>query len=121
MNPRIEYIALAGSLITLVGILELIRRRHLRESYALLWIGASAGLIVLSMFRELLEAIAKVLGIYYPPMVLLLMVGTCGFFLAIHYSIVLSKLADENRRLAQEIALLRADVEEVRNASRRGD
>lgn len=114
MNPRIEYIALAASTLTLIGILELVRRRHLRESYALLWIGASLSLIALSLFRDLLEGIAWLLGIFYPPMVLLILTGVSGFFLAIHYSIVLSKLADQNRRLAQEVALLKETVREMR-------
>lgn len=107
MNPRIQIIAIIGSVAVILFIFELIRRRKLREEYSFLWFGAGIGLLILSFWRDLLEILARLTGVAYPPSVLLLGGILLGFFLAVHYSISLSRLAEQNKRLAQEIAFLR--------------
>lgn len=94
------------------AVVWLIRERMLREKYALLWLLTSLFVIVLSFSRSLLENLALAVGIYYPPS-LLFLVGVL-FLLAvtIGHSITLSRLSDSNLRLAQEIALLRKELEE---------
>lgn len=109
MNPRIQILAIAGSLSIMVLVFWLIRRRRLREEYTFLWFAASIVLIVLSLWRGLLEVLAGLVGVAYPPSVLLLGGIVLGFLLAVHYSISLSRLAEQNKRLAQELALLRHD------------
>ena len=89
---------------------ELIRRRKLREEYAIFWLAASFALIGLSLWRRSLDIAARLIGVAYSPSVLLLAVIGIGFFLAMHYSISLSRLAEQNKRLAQELALLRDRV-----------
>lgn len=113
MNPRIQIIAVLGSLLVLLFIFQLIRRGKLREEYALIWVGAGFALIVVSLWRNSLEIVARLTGIAYPPSVLLLGVIVLGFALAMHYSISLSRLAEQNKRLAQELALLRHRVESL--------
>ncbi|HET8631052.1 MAG TPA: DUF2304 domain-containing protein [Thermomicrobiales bacterium] len=107
MNPRIQIISVLGSLLVMALVFELIRRRKLREEYALLWFGASLALIAVSLWRRSLDFAARLVGVAYSPSVLFLGVILLGFFLAIHYSIALSRLEDQNKRLAQEVALLR--------------
>ena len=113
MNPRIQIIAVLGSLLVLLFVFQLIRRGKLREEYALIWVGASLALIVVSLWRGSLEIAARLAGIAYPPSVLLLGVIVLGFALAMHYSISLSHLAEQNQRLAQELAILRHHVESL--------
>jgi hypothetical protein len=98
------------------AVVWLIRERMLREKYALLWLLTSAFVIVLSFSRRLLESLSLAVGIYYPPS-LLFLVGVL-FLLAvtIGHSITLSRLSDSNLRLAQEIALLRRELEEAKKA-----
>lgn len=110
MNPRIQFIAIAGSIAVILFVFELIRRRKLREEYSFLWFGAGIGLLILSFWRDVLEILAQLTGVAYPPSVLLLGGIVLGFFLAVHYSISLSRLAEQNKRLAQEVALLRHQV-----------
>jgi hypothetical protein len=119
MNPTIQIIAIIGSLAIMAVVAWLIRRRILREEYALLWFAASIGLIIVSLWRRSLDIAARLVGVAYPPSVLLLAGIILGFFLALHYSVSLSRLADQNKRLAQEIALLRYEVER-NEAERRG-
>ena len=113
MNPRIQIISVLGSLAVMLFVFMLIRRGKLREEYAIIWFGASLALIGVSLWRDSLEVAAKLAGIYYAPSVLLLGVIVLGFALAMHYSISLSRLAEQNKRLAQEVALLRHRVESL--------
>ncbi len=111
MDPRIQIISILGSAAIVAVVFGLIRQRKLREEYALLWMGAALLLIVVSFWRGLLETVARLVGVAYPPSVLLLAAIVLGFLLAMHYSISLSRLANQNQRLAQELALLRLQVE----------
>ena len=111
MNPRIQILAIIGSVFVLLIVAELIRRKKLREEYALFWFAASAVLLALSVWRRSLNVLAEIAGVAYPPSLILLGIVVIGFFLAMHYSISLSRLAEQNKRLAQEIALLRFRLE----------
>ena len=119
MNPRIQIIAVLGSVAIILLVFQLIRQRKLREEYALLWFGASVALIVVSLWRDGLEMAARLAGVAYPPSVLFLGVMVLGFFLAMHYSISLSRLAEQNKRLAQELALLRQRLDEAEQRAER--
>ena len=108
MTPLVVSIlgALASFALVLV-VLDLIRRRRLRERYALLWLATGVVLTALSAWRHGLNTIAGWVGVRsYPPAVLFA-VGIL-FILAVllHYSTVISKLADQNTVLAQKLALL---------------
>jgi hypothetical protein len=113
VNPRIQVIAVLGSVGIILLVFQLIRQRKLREEYALLWFGASVALIVVSLWRGGLEMAARLAGVAYAPSVLFLGAMVLGFFLAMHYSISLSRLAEQNKQLAQELALLRQRLDEV--------
>jgi hypothetical protein len=119
MSSRIEWLALACGVVILAVLLELVRRRKLREEYALLWIGASCAIIVVAPQRWLLHELAAAAGVHYPPMVLPLLAGFFGVLLAIHFSLVISRLAAENRILAQDLGLLRLEVAELARARER--
>jgi hypothetical protein len=113
MNPRIQMIAITGSIAVAIFVFALIRQRKLREEYALFWLTASIVLLGVSLWRGSIDMAARLFGVAYPPSVLLLAVVVVGFLLAMHYSISLSRLAEHNKRLAQEMALLRIELEAV--------
>jgi hypothetical protein len=98
--------AIASVLLVLV-VLELIRKRHLKERYALLWLATGVVLLVLSVWREGLNTIAGWLGVTgYPPAVLFAVATLFVLLVLLDYSTVISKLADQNTILAQRLALL---------------
>ena len=98
--------ALASVLLILV-VLELIRSRRLRERYALLWLATGTVLLVLSLWRGGLNTIAGWFGVTgYPPAVLFAVGVLFILLVLLHYSTVISKLADQNVVLAQRLALL---------------
>lgn len=103
--------ALAALLIAGVTI-ELIRRRRLREEYAMLWIAASVLLVVFAIYPRLLLFISQALGIFYLTTLVLL----CFSFLALmllHLAVSVSRSGEDIRQLAQRLALLERRIEEA--------
>ena len=110
MTPLgISIAAAIASLVLLAVIFELIRRHRLRERYALLWLLAGVVLLVLSLWRGSVNTIAGWAGVRgYPPAVLFAVATLFILVVLLHYSTVVSKLADQNVILAQRLALLEA-------------
>jgi len=109
----VKIIAIGVSGFIFLMVIELIRRDHLKERYSLIWLAASIVLLVFSSWRELLHFIALRLGIYYPPSFLFLL--AIGFLIALllHFSTVISSQSDQNKRLAQEIGILRSRLSKI--------
>jgi hypothetical protein len=106
MDLRIQIVAVVAAGILLFGILELVRRRRLLERYALLWIFSAAALLALAAWKGLLEKVANAIGIFYPPSALFVIAFGFILVLLLHFSIAVSKLADQSKVLAQRVALL---------------
>ncbi len=103
---------LAASILITGVTVELIRRRKLREEYAMLWLSASGVLLAFAVFPRLLFYISKLLGLFY----LTTMVVLCFSFLAlvlVHLAMVISRMADENRSMAQRLALMEQRLEQL--------
>ena len=104
---------IVASLILLGVVFELIRSRKLRERYALLWLVTGVALLALSAWRDGLNTLADWAGVdSYPPAVLFAIGLLFIIVVLLHYSTVISRLADQNAILAQRLALLEAAVEE---------
>ena len=108
----VKVLAIAGSAILLLLVLELIRRGRLKERYSLLWLFSSLVLLILSLSRSLLEYFSRLIGIFYPPSLLFLIAFVFLLLITLHFSSVISGLSEKNKRLAQDIALLRKALEE---------
>ena len=109
----VKVIAIAVSGFIFFTVIELIRRDHLKERYSLIWLAASIVLIVFSTWRGLLHFIALRLGIYYPPSFLFLLAIAFLLVLLLHFSTVISSQSDQNKRLAQEIGILRSRIDRL--------
>jgi hypothetical protein len=114
MNHTVQIVAVVVSLGFLLAVLELVRRRRLTEEYSFLWIGFSLLLLVLSLWREILHAVARWLGVYYPPAVLLLALLFFVFVASLYFSVVISRQRRQIERLVEDLAILAAEVREVR-------
>lgn len=113
---RLDIVAITASAILVLFVIEAIRRSSLNARYAILWLGAGGVLLVLSLYRPLLDWAAKLLGVSYPPSLLF---GLAFLFLAVitlHFSLVISSHRDSIRRLAQTVALLEQRVKDRRGA-----
>ena len=122
MDSRLQIVAILGASGLLVFVLELVRRRALMERYALLWLFSTVVLLGLALWKHLLEEVASAIGIFYAPSALF--VVAFGFILVIllHFSLVISRMADQTKVLAQKVGLLqqRLDVAESRLAEIEG-
>ncbi|MCB9451282.1 MAG: DUF2304 domain-containing protein [Anaerolineaceae bacterium] len=107
---------LAASIGMLVFVLELVRQRRLREEYSLLWLATALVLILLSISRPLLDVLAGLVGIYYPPSALFVVALVFILLMLLHFSTVLTRLAQENKDTAQQLALLRWELEQAQQA-----
>jgi hypothetical protein len=105
-SGRLTLVAALAVLVVVGVVIELIRRRKLQERYALLWIVTGAVMFVLAVWRGALYALAEATGVAYPPSALYMVAGLFVLVVLLHYSIVLSRLSDQNKTLAQRIALL---------------
>jgi hypothetical protein len=106
MEVRIQIVAIAVSTALLVVVLELVRRRSFLERYAILWLFSGVVLLVLAIWKGLLEQVAEIVGIVYPPNALFLIAFGFVLVLLLHFSLAVSKLSDQTRVLAQRLALV---------------
>ena len=109
----IQIISIIGSSIFLITIIELIRRKLLKEAYAIIWLLFGFIFIFFSCWRKALDYISEAIGIYYPPAMLFLLLIVAITLILIQFSIVISKQNDQIRTLTQEIALLKQKNNEL--------
>ena len=112
---RIVLLVLALGMLALT--LELIRRRRLREEYAVLWVCTGIMILVFVVMPNLLFTMSGWLQLDRG----VLMTFVCFLFLAaivLHYSVVISKHSEREKHLTQELALLRDELEKLRAETR---
>lgn len=110
---RIQFLAIAGSVVLLLFVLELIRRKRIRENHSLLWLFIGMVFMFFSIWRRGLEVLASLMGIAYPPTAFLLILVMALFVILIQFSIITSDLVEKNKKMAQEIGLLKEKVREM--------
>ncbi|MFD2521720.1 DUF2304 domain-containing protein [Emticicia soli] len=110
---RIQIITIVINLFFLISIARLIVKGKLREEYAIVWLVCTVLLGIFAIWRDGLEIIARLFGVYDAPNLVF-----TGFIFIIliyllHLSIVNSKLQKNLTKLTQEIALLKQDNEQL--------
>lgn len=103
-GSRIAAVALTAFSFGIV--LELVRRRRLVERYALLWMLVSLGLLVLAVWNQLLNWLTDTVGFQVPANFLFAASFGVVFVLLLHFSVATSRLSEETKMLAQEVARL---------------
>jgi hypothetical protein len=111
MTPNIAAFLLALAIVGLVA--EMLRRKKLREKYAIWWLVVGIATLVLAAFPQLLGYIAQAVGVQLPSNLLfilsiLMLLGVC-----LHLSWEISVVEEETRALAEEVAILRTQVERI--------
>jgi hypothetical protein len=107
IEPRTRIAAIVGTVLLLAFIVELVRRRRLKEEYSVLWVLTALALLVLSIWYGLLLEITSLIGAVLPSSTLFL----CGLIFALalllHFSVRVSQLERQVTLLVQELGLLR--------------
>lgn len=107
-------LAIVTSLVTLVFIIDLLRRGVLKEKYAALWLIVAGTALVLSIFPGVLRAITNLLGVEVPANLLFFITIVVLVLVAVQLSYELSRHEAQIRRLAEEVALQQDELDALR-------
>lgn len=120
MSARAYVLAVAAAIVGLVLIFRQVRRGRLRAKYALIWLTVAVIVLPFAVIPGLLDETASLLGIAYGP-TLLLVAGLVFFAaLSIHFSSELTRVENRTRVLAEEIAMLKYELESSATFEDRG-
>ncbi len=114
MIDRSTVFMIGASIMALLVVLELVRRRHLSEQYSLLWLGTALVMLVVGAWRDLLHSLAALVNIHHPPNLLFLLAALFLLFIQLYFSTVITRLTRESKEAAQQIALLRHELSQLR-------
>jgi hypothetical protein len=108
-----QIFAIVLSCATLLGILELVRRRKLKEEYSWLWILTGMGMVALSVWFQLVDVLTQLTGANSHVTTLFIFGLMFLLLISVHFSTVLSRVTQQVRRLTQEMAILSAERDEA--------
>jgi hypothetical protein len=108
IDPKTRAIAIGGSLVVLLMVIELVRRRRLKEEYSVLWIVTALVMLVLSVWYELLVKITSLIGAVLPTSTLFFFGLVFVLLMLLHFSVRVSLLERRITALAQEVGLMNA-------------
>ncbi len=115
MHLETRVFLLAGGVIILFLVVNLVRTRRLKEEFALLWLGAAVLMVLAPLgLVDLLDKLAYAVGIEYPPALIFTIAVVCLLGILFQFSLRISRFSDQIKVLAQEIALLRHELETIR-------
>lgn len=110
-------LGLVGSAIILVALFEMMRRHRLREKYALIWALVAIGIFTVAAFPGLLVAATDALGVQVPANLLFFAASMVIMILTLQHSSELGQLEERTRTLAEEVALLRVELDASRTVA----
>jgi hypothetical protein len=111
ISYRLQIIAICIALIFMFFIFRLITRGKLREEYSFIWIVCTSLLLLFAIWRNGLDVIAKLLGIYYAPSLIFLGAIFAIVIFLVHLSVVNSRQHKQIKDLTQEMALLKEKLD----------
>lgn len=111
-------IAILGSVVLVAIVLWLVRRRSLREEHTPIWIGIAFGILLVSVVPGLLKMITRLIGAWTPSSTLFFMGEVCLVLLCLSFAVRLSRTSLQLKALGQEVAILRASIEQQDDSRR---
>ena len=112
---NITIIGVLAALAVLVLTVELLRRRALREKYAVIWLIVSVAAVVFTVFPGLLLRVSQRLGFQIPANFVFAIAALVLLIVGMQLSLEVGRLEDRSQRLAEEVGLLRHDIEQLRS------
>ena len=119
LEPRVQIVAIVTSALLFGLVIELVRRRRLAERYALLWLIVTGVILLLSVWTDLLGVAGRALGILPANFLLFAAIGF-SFFLLLHFSVAISRLSNQVKNLAMEVARLDFELRATRAGQHNG-
>lgn len=115
-TARLTVFSVIVAIAALVLVFELLRRRRLREKYAVIWVIISVITLVIAVFPPLLSSTAELLGIQTPSNLLFFSSVGILFAVSLQLSREVGLLEEQSRRLAEEVGALHLRVDELERA-----
>jgi len=112
---RLLNVTTALSLVLIVIVLISVRRAHIRVEYSVSWLVAAAAMLVLSRARPVLDAVRNAIGLPDSPLTLFLLGGGVLTIMFFRFSVIVSRLRDNNIALAQRVAILEYHIKSHEN------
>ena len=106
-------LGIVASLLVLVVVVELLRRRHLRERHAVWWFIAGLLALIVSVFPSTLLWLSGLLGVQVPTNLIFFVSIAILFLVCLQASAELTQLESKTRRLAEQTALLELRIEQL--------
>ena len=113
ITQRLQWFAIIVGILFLVMMIELIRKNRVALKYALLWLLSGVLMLLLAIFPQLLDRMARMIGIYSPVNALFAVLLCCGLVLMISFSVIMSGNKKAIVRLTQEISLMENRIREL--------
>lgn len=118
----VNFVFLAVAVVVAALLFRVLRSGRLREKYAALWLVLGSVIVVLGVWPNLLQWVARLVGVQLAANLLFFLAILLLLGVALHLSLAVSKLEEEARTLAEEVAILRLDFDEAqRNHSSGGE
>ncbi len=111
MFIRQQVVAITIAVIIFITIIELVRRRKLKEEYSWLWLVTGGGLFVFAVWSDLLKAVTRFIGAGISTSTIFFFGIIFLIVLNLYFSIVISSFANQIKNLGQELALLKKKVQ----------
>jgi hypothetical protein len=107
MTAQLKILAAVIGVSLFLCIIELVRKRRLREEYAWVWLLTGLMIVVLSVWYDLLFFLGRFLGGILPSALLFFFGLLSLLLICLHQAIKISQLTDDIKRLSQELSIMR--------------
>lgn len=114
MTARQKIFALTVGLLLFLAIVNMVRRKTLKEEYSLLWIATGCAILVMVLWYDLLLFLTRAIGAVTPTTTLFLFSLIFLMLITLHFSSKISVLEDRVTRLTREVSILRAENRELK-------
>ncbi len=117
MELRARVFAMILGFVVLLLVVNLVRTRKLKEEFALLWLFTGVILVAVPLLIDYLDMVAYALGVEYPPALIFVLAIISLLLILFQFSLRISRHSEHMKVLIQELALLRARINDLEQAS----
>ncbi len=118
MSLQIRLVAILASCVMLIIVVDFIRREKLRARYSLFWLLVGFIFLIFSLWTDLLNLMARIIGIYTLPNALFFIGFVGTVIILLHFSVIISTLSVENKKLIKKLSILSWRVEELEKGTK---
>ena len=106
MPLRLKVFIILIGLVIFLGIIELVRRRKLREEYSFIWLMTGFVFVLIAIKNDILTYLSELVGIILPINMLFFLALIFVMLLCLYFSLRISALTTQMKNIAQQLALL---------------